>query len=119
MVQDEGRVEDNLITVTPAQLRRRFLAAFWRELRVVWPILSGLIAIQLALGMVVGYLERWPLSDAAYFTFVTGLTIGYGDIVPVGLVTRMIALVIGLIGILLTGLVAALGVRALQETVAR
>jgi Ion channel len=118
-VQDEGWVEDNLSTATPRQLRRRFLAVLWRELRIVWPILSGLIAVQLALGMVVGYFEQWPLSDAAYFTFVTGLTIGYGDLVPLRLVTRMIALVIGLIGILQTGLVAALGVRALQETMGR
>jgi hypothetical protein len=63
--------------------------------------------------------ERWPLSDAAYFTFVTGLTIGYGDLVPTRIITRAIALLIGLIGILLTGLVAALGVRALQATAER
>ena len=100
-----------------AQLRRRFLLAIWRELRIVWPILSGLIGVQLALGAVVGYFEQWPLRDAAYFTFVTGLTIGYGDLVPLRLVTRLIALVIGLIGILLTGLIAAIGVRALQVTV--
>ena len=100
-----------------ARLRRRFLVAFWRELRIVWPILSGLVGTQLALGAVVGYVEQWPLGDAAYFTFVTGLTIGYGDLVPLRLVTRLIALLIGLIGILLTGLIAALGVRALQVTV--
>ena len=43
--------------------------------------------------------------------FVTGLTIGYGDLVTVRLITREIAVMIGLIGILLTGLVAAIGVR--------
>jgi Ion channel len=63
-----------------AELRRRFLLAFWRELLVVWPILSGLIAVQLGLGLLVGYLEGWRISEAAYFTFVTGLTIGYGDL---------------------------------------
>jgi Ion channel len=102
--------------VRPAELRRRFLAAFCRELRVVWPILSALVLIQLALGFIVGFLERWPVGDSVYFTFVTGLTIGYGDLVPARLVARLIALMIGFIGILLTGLVAALGVRALQET---
>ena len=80
----------------------------------MWPIVSGLVALQLALGLIVGMLERWPLGDAAYFAFVTGLTIGYGDLVPARLAARMLALVIGLIGILLTGLIAALGVRALQ-----
>jgi hypothetical protein len=56
------------------------------------------------------------LGEAAYFTFVTGLTIGYGDLVPSRLITRLTALVIGFIGILLTGLVAATGVHALQES---
>ena len=98
----------------PAQLRRRFLSAFWQEVRVVWPILSGLVGVQWVLGMLVGFLEGWPMGDATYFTFVTGLTIGYGDLVPVRLITRLIAVVIGFSGILLTGLIAALGVRALQ-----
>ena len=99
----------------PAELRWRFLAAFWRELRIVGPILSGLVGVQLVLGALVGFLERWSLGDAAYFTFVTGLTIGYGDLVPTRIIARVIALLIGFIGILLTGLVAAIGVRALQE----
>jgi len=101
------------------ELRRRFLKAFWQELRVIWPILTGLIGVQLGLGMLVGLREGWPMSDAAYFTFVTGLTIGYGDLVPVHFGTRLIALVIGFSGILLTGLVAAVGVRALQESTGR
>jgi voltage-gated potassium channel len=29
----------------------------------------------------IGFIEGWSVSDAIYFTFVTGLTIGYGDIV--------------------------------------
>jgi hypothetical protein len=69
--------------------------------------------------MLAGYFEGWRVSDSAYFTFVTGLTIGYGDLVPVRLVTRLIAVVIGFSGILLTGLVAAVGVRALQEATLR
>jgi hypothetical protein len=99
----------------PTELRRHFLAALWVELGIVWPILSGLIGLQLVLGMLVGYLEGWPIGDATYFTFVTGLTIGYGDVVPVRFFTRVIAILIGFSGVLLTGLVAAIGVRALQE----
>src|ERR1700761_8621952 len=102
-----------------AELRWRFLAALWTELRIVWPILSGLVGAQLVLGMLVGYFEGWRMSDSAYFTFVTGLTIGYGDLVPMRLATRLIAVVIGFSGVLLTGLVAAVGVRALQEATLR
>ena len=102
-----------------AELRRRFLAALWKELRVVWPIVSGLVGAQLVLGMLVGFFEGWRMSDAAYFTFVTGLTIGFGDLVPVRFTTRLITVVIGFSEILLTGLVAAVGVRALQEATTR
>jgi hypothetical protein len=96
-------------------IRRRFLRALWKEFQVVWPILSGLVGVQLVLGILVGRLEGWPLGDATYFTFVTGLTIGYGDFVPAHFLTRLFAVVIGFTGIVLTGLVAAIGVRALQE----
>lgn len=82
---------------------------------VVWPVLSGLVLAQLALGIVVGFVEDWRISDSTYFTFVTGLTIGYGDMVPRRILGRMLALLIGFIGILLTGLIAAVGVRALQQ----
>jgi hypothetical protein len=70
------------------------------------------MAFQMVLGMLVGYLERWSAHEAVYFTFITGLTIGYGDFTPSTLPARIIAVIIGFIGILLTGLVAAMGVRA-------
>lgn len=89
--------------------------AFCQEMRAVWPILSGLVGVQLVLGALVAYFEQWPFSQATYFTFVTGLTIGYGDLVPSHFVTRLVAVLIGFIGILLTGLIAALGVHALQD----
>jgi Ion channel len=97
-----------------ADLRWHFLRAFWRGLGIVWPIVSGLIAIQLALGLLIGYLEAWSMGEAVYFTFVTGLTIGYGDLTPKHLFTRFIAIVIGFVGILLTGIIAGVGVRAFQ-----
>jgi hypothetical protein len=96
------------------EIRRRFLVELREELRVVWPIVSGLVGVQLVLGVLVSFLERWPIGDAVYFAFVTGLTIGYGDLVPRRFLSRLAAIVIGIIGVLLTGLIAAVGVRALQ-----
>jgi hypothetical protein len=97
------------------ELRRNFLKALGTEIRVIWPILSGLVGVQWMLGLTIGYLEGWRVSDSTYFTFVTGLTIGYGDLVPARISTRLIAVAIGFIGIVLSGLVAAVAVRALQE----
>jgi hypothetical protein len=70
--------------------------------------------LQLGLGALIGRLEAWPLGDAAYFTLVTGLTIGYGDLVPTHIAARLLAVLIAFSGILLTGLVAAVGVQALS-----
>jgi hypothetical protein len=98
-----------------ARLRRRFFVACWFELKIVWPVLTGLFIAQLALGMLVGALENWSLIASVYFGLITGLTIGYGDVVPVRVITRLIAIVIGFIGVLTTGLIAAVGVRALQD----
>jgi hypothetical protein len=95
-------------------LRRRFLSGFARGLRVVWPVLSGLLGLMAALGVVVAWVEGWPLTDGVYFAFVSGLTIGYGDLVPTAPLARVLAISIGLTGILLGGLVAAVGVQALQ-----
>lgn len=83
-------------------------------LRVVWPILSVLLGMMAALGTVIGLLEDWSLGDGLYFAFVSGLTIGYGDLVPKTHLSRALAICIGFTGILLTGLVAAVGVNALN-----
>lgn len=96
-------------------LRRRFFLDLWHGLRFMWPVLSGLFSVMAGLGLAVGQLEGWHWGDGLYFAFVTGLTIGYGDFVPTTLFARILAIGIGFCGILLTGLVAAVGVQALQQ----
>jgi hypothetical protein len=73
------------------------------------------IGVQLGLGALDAHFEQWPLGQAAYFAFVTWLTSGYGDLVPSRVITRLAAIVIGFIGMLLIGPVAAIGVHALQK----
>lgn len=97
----------------PKALRRSFIRGLATGLRVVWPILSGLVGVIVVLGMVVGLLEGWSVQESIYFSFVTGLTIGYGDFAPKMLLGRVLAVLIGACGILLTGLVAAVAVKAL------
>jgi len=96
------------------QMRVRFLHGLWSGLKVLWPILSGLLGIMAVLGIGVALREGWSLGDGLYFAFVSGLTIGYGDLVPKSTLARTLAISIGFTGILLTGLVAAVGVQALQ-----
>ena len=49
---------------TDAELRLRFFRHLWKHLRVIWPIASGLVGFQLALGAVIGFLERWSVSGS-------------------------------------------------------
>jgi len=94
-------------------LRRKFVVGLFAGLRVVWPIVSVLLGLIIALGVVVGLIEGWSLHESIYFAFVSGLTIGYGDLAPKSLLTRVLAILIGVCGVLLTALVAAIAVKAL------
>jgi hypothetical protein len=95
------------------QIRLRFYQSLFTALRIVWPILSGLLGLIIGLGLLVGYFEAWPPFESVYFAFVTALTVGYGDVVPMHPVSRIMAIGIGFIGILLTALFAAISVHAL------
>ena len=82
---------------------------------MVWPIVTGLLLLMALAGVAIGCVEGWPLAESIYFAFVSGLTIGYGDLAPTQPLSRVLAILVGFTGILLTGLVAAVGVRALER----
>ena len=94
-------------------MRREFAAGLAFGLRVVWPILSALLGSIVALGLIVGVVEGWSVQESLYFAFVSGLTIGYGDLAPKTLLTRTLAILIGVCGVLLTAVIAAVAVKAL------
>ena len=98
----------------PKSEQRRFFVALGRAVHLTWPVLSTILAIQVALGLLTGFVEGWSLGDAVYFTFITGLTIGYGDIVPRQALARALAIGIGLSGLFLTGLIAGIAVHAMR-----
>jgi hypothetical protein len=100
-------------------VRRAFYRELCNGLKVLWPILSLVLAIMVVLGQVIAWREGWGLGEGIYFAFVSGLTIGYGDLAPKHPMSRMLAIVIGAHGILLTGLVAAVAVQALERATKR
>ena len=99
-------------------MRRRFVVAIVHAIHITWPVLSAILAMQIAMGLLIGFVEGWPVGDAVYFTFVTGLTIGYGDIVPRQGLTRALAIGVGVSGLFLTGLVAGIAVYAMRAALA-
>jgi uncharacterized membrane protein len=89
-----------------------FFYAIWR----VKAVILALIALVVAGAVAVTLIEKMPFGDTLYFAFVTGLTIGYGDIVVKTPFGRLVALLIGFIGILFTGLIVAILVFAVRES---
>ena len=86
---------------------------------IVWhlkSILLSLFAVVAISAGVIAKLENLPFGDALYFTLITGLTVGYGDIAPKIPMARLIAVLLGLIGIIFTGIVVAGAIRALEKS---
>jgi len=65
--------------------------------------------------LAISWFEGLPIGVSIYFSFITGFTVGYGDIVPHTAVGRFVAVLLGFIGILFTGVVVAVTVRAVRE----
>ncbi len=94
----------------------RFTHYFFHALSKIRGIVFGLFAWLVVDAVAIAYFEKMPFADALYFSFVTGLTIGYGDIAPVTLAGRVVAILTGLLGVLITGLIIAVAVYALRKT---
>ncbi len=91
---------------------RHFFRAVWHVKAVILMLVALMVAGAAALSLV----EKMPFGDTLYFAFVTGLTIGYGDIVAKSPLGRLVAILIGFNGILFTGLVVAVLVLAVRDS---
>lgn len=92
-----------------------FVRAFARSGMRVGEVTASLLALIVLGGVAISRLENIPLGDAIYFAFITGLSIGYGDITPETVMGRLISVVIGLIGMLFVGITVAIATRALAD----
>ena len=94
-----------------------FFRCFFRYLMVVHVLIQALIATICICAIGISVVEGRTLGESFYFTFVTALSIGYGDIVPVTIIGRVISVFIGLVGMVFVGLTVAVATRALADTV--
>ena len=97
-----------------------FLTFIRYFLQYTWFIRYVLVMVLVL--VIVGALIIWraegmSLDNSIYFTFITGFTIGYGDIAPVTIIGRVTSVFIGLTGIVFTGLVVAVSTKALHSAV--
>jgi hypothetical protein len=92
-----------------------FLRTYFSRLVHLWPFMLFLVGVIAALGLRIGALERWTPGDALYFAFITATAVGYGDFHPSRDRSKWLAIVIALVGVLLTGLVVAIGLEAVSH----
>jgi hypothetical protein len=99
---------------------REFLLFARHLLRLLHFVRGVLLVLMLGLLACVALLvlvEGLPVGEALYFTLITGLTVGYGDIVPTTAFGRLLSVVIALIGVVYVGILVAIGTRALAHAV--
>jgi len=89
-----------------------YLEYFIDHLAFAAPLLGVMWLVITALGLIAGRIESWSWFDSIYWASVTATTVGYGDIRPLRPVSRLLSIVIALVGIIFTGLLVALAVDA-------
>lgn len=83
------------------------------------PLFLGLSAIIAGLSVIVGRGEGWSVGESLYFGFITATTVGYGDLRPTRPRGRLLAVMLALFGLILTGILVALAVQAASATLAK
>jgi len=78
------------------------------------PIRGVTLLVIFGLSWVYAEFEKIGLWNALYFGCVTALTIGYGDIHPITAAGKIIALLMGILGVITTGIVVAVALQAMK-----
>jgi len=89
-----------------------FLQSFISIIGQVAPLLGLLLTMISGISLYIGRRERWSWIDSVYFGFVTATTVGYGDLRPTRRGTKLLAIVIAFLGLLLSGIIVAAAVAA-------
>jgi hypothetical protein len=89
-----------------------FLTTFWHlliHLLPIWGFLSALITL---LGVVLAKLEGISIGTGIYCAWITATTVGYGDVTPVNGLSKMLCVILALIGIINTGIILSIALNA-------
>ena len=94
------------------------LIGFWLSMIIAFGVIYWLAGIGMGWGLQAGNAEVKPdlsgFATAVYFSFVTALSIGYGDVIPLGAL-RILAVIEGIAGLLIFGCVISKLVSRRQE----
>jgi voltage-gated potassium channel len=77
-----------------------------------------LLLVMIILGAyIISVFDHKHFADSLYLSFITATTVGYGDITPVSYASKLVAVILGLIGIVLTGLIVGITIEAIRLSI--
>jgi voltage-gated potassium channel len=94
-----------------------FARHFFRYTFYLRRVLIGLLVLLFLGGFTISRVENPGMGEGIYFAFITGLSIGYGDITPATAWGRVVSVLIGLVGMIFVGLTVAVATRALADSI--
>ena len=97
------------------QFTYEFINTFFLGLVYASPILLFLILLIALIGQSIGKREGWSRVDSLYYAFITATTVGYGDFRPENNYGKLFAILIALLGLVLTGIIVSIGVKAASK----
>ena len=114
---NEEPKDHSLRPLSGIQSSIRFFRHVLSLIKFIWPVFSMLLILIMLLGLITGIREGWTIGDSFYYAFITAFTIGYGDLAPKYPLTKTLAVVIGLVGFLFTGILVAIAVESMRYTI--
>ena len=94
-----------------------FISNFFILLWLISPIVVVLVLMIMVLGHIIGRLENWSRVDTTYYTCITATTVGYGDFPPTHRRSKIAAIFIAFLGLILTGIVVAIALNSLSSAI--
>ena len=94
-----------------------YIRHFVYILMLVYHVLAALVVLLLIGAAIIAAAEDIDYWRALYLTMITGLTVGYGDVVPATVAGRITSVLIGLVGVIFFGIVVAVANTALKHMV--
>jgi voltage-gated potassium channel len=71
----------------------------------------------MVLTVIFAWAEDQTLGNAIYFTLITGMTVGYGDIAPVTPIGKAASVAIAIVGVITAGIYVAIATRAVAISI--
>ena len=81
-------------------------------------VLLSLTLLIFIVGVLLARFDNKGIRESIYLAFITAFTIGFGDITPQSPMAKILTIVIALLGLVFTGVLVAVAIKAIDLTMA-